>query len=281
MAPPIWARPGEAYLEGWKEWINVLPARCARRRASDLRRSRTLLKKMTRAASEDDDLRAHLDCRRSRRLSPSLLSTGSDLGSLRKGGFPSIAKAEVSGGLGSVVEESLEKLLVSSSAIGAPGDVAKCIPASTSLPVTMEMGRALSSPVPALKKEAIILPSPLDSVVCTKEIAADCMTIADSAELLPGDLTVSVSCGSSTLLVADDGVPPLIPLLGDDTTICVGVGGLLPWPPEGSLTVSVVEAATGGGILGGVQSSCSYGGLLSGGCGMVPLGLVGSDGGGV
>ncbi|GAB2281361.1 hypothetical protein Dimus_015957, partial [Dionaea muscipula] len=138
-------------------------------------------------------------------------------------------------------------------------------------------------------------PSSLCGVICGSGSGGVLTKVADgeSGELLPGGdedegagLLVphdSVSCAYSNLNVVADGVVPMNPLIGVVIASRAGEGVLvreegrappaakealksqptdklrqLPWPPEESLPVSVVEAATGGGLLGVVQSSRSY-----------------------
>ncbi|GAB2288129.1 hypothetical protein Dimus_022473 [Dionaea muscipula] len=212
LAPPIWARRGDAFLEGWEEWVKVLPVRFARRKVSDLQRPRTLLKKMNRAAKEEDKLRPHLDCRRSRRLSPTLLSAASDLGSVRKGRLSPIDEAEMSGGMWSAVEACPEMLPASSSAIGTPDNLAQNCPVSDSMPMTMVQVEASESLVPVLMKEVSTTSSPTDSLAAAKKIAADFVADGDSAEVPPGGVVdagagvpaLPSRSGANALVAGDD-----------------------------------------------------------------------------
>ncbi|GAB2290438.1 hypothetical protein Dimus_024717 [Dionaea muscipula] len=101
----------------------------------------------------------------------------------------------------------------------------------------MEMVGALSSPVPALKEQAITLSSPMASLVFVKETTADHVADGDSKELLlGGDVDagvgllippVSVSSDYSSLNATAGRVAPLNPLSGVDTASSVGEGGLV------------------------------------------------------
>ncbi|GAB2290439.1 hypothetical protein Dimus_024718, partial [Dionaea muscipula] len=125
LSPPAsWHRRLGYDREKLTSRAEKLTSRAGLRKASNLHRSRTLMKKINRALAEDDELRAHLDCRCSRQFSPSLLSNVSDLGSVTMGGLPPTDMAEVSRGVCSVVEESPENLQESSSSIGIPDDFA-------------------------------------------------------------------------------------------------------------------------------------------------------------
>ncbi|GAB2296329.1 hypothetical protein Dimus_030452 [Dionaea muscipula] len=79
--PPRFRRVGP------DNWIGVLPQRCARKQNSERLIPRSFLEKMTRAAVEDGESRALVECRRSSRLSPSISSSNPVLGCVVEDGL--------------------------------------------------------------------------------------------------------------------------------------------------------------------------------------------------
>ncbi|GAB2270683.1 hypothetical protein Dimus_038874 [Dionaea muscipula] len=160
---------------------------------------------MTRAAVEDDELRVHLDCRHSRRLSPSPLTIVSHVGSVSLGGLPLIIEDPMSRGVCSSVEDFPEIMQASSTTIGILDESARRCPVSASLPETMEKVGTLSSSDLAMMEETRALSSPIASLVSVKETAADHVADGEFDEWLPdGGLGAGASLQYSPVSVAFD-----------------------------------------------------------------------------
>ncbi|GAB2302438.1 hypothetical protein Dimus_036449 [Dionaea muscipula] len=147
------------FLEGRVDSLRVCPVKCARKKKRGaLLLPRSLVKKMQRATTEEDEFRVKVVSRRSSRLSPSIRTSESDLEPVRIGELPPIDEEGVTGGECSAVEDSPGPLLASSSPIGVLVVSTQSCPAS--FPVSSPIGEVGTS-----IEEAGLLPIPCPATV--------------------------------------------------------------------------------------------------------------------
>ncbi|GAB2302881.1 hypothetical protein Dimus_036875, partial [Dionaea muscipula] len=103
LAPPPSLRKSDSFLECWEVRIRVSLAVFARKKESDLLRSRIFMKQLNQTMAEDGVSPGKLGCRRSCRISSLASSSSSDLGKVKISGLQPIT--EMGSSLGELAEE--------------------------------------------------------------------------------------------------------------------------------------------------------------------------------
>ncbi|GAB2273496.1 hypothetical protein Dimus_008288, partial [Dionaea muscipula] len=287
LAPPTGLWQDNVFLEGRVNRLRVCPARFARKKKkADLFLPRSLVKKMQWATAEEDEFRVKVVCRRFSRLSPSIPSNFSSLGSDMVVGLPRIDK-EVAAIMDcqTTVSSLTTKLTddFSSSVDDTPVE-------TPLLAVDGEIGVEL-----ALQKEGALSPC-LDGSV----LEADLLVAEDGhlAEVVLGDGDLEANdsrhhlvCSPVSRISAMAVTPSTVGLIGGRRVPPVMGGAVRPQPTDGLgwLPLSLVAALPGmversftDGMLGmdvlkvvgdtpATSECCRVGGGMFGGGGKLPM----------